>query len=147
MVGPPWAFPPPYSGNESFQAYLLIPLISTSSLPSRCFKNVILIRTWIIPTTVRKGVLFAVRSKVGRGTLFPVPFQMVFSHGPFGCWSFLHHCSPIPKILQRWRLPSRSIDWLLFLMSPALHTCPTPRYRDGGVNHPALTPYTLVLTH
>ena len=46
------------------------------------------------------------------------------------------HC----RILQRgWRLSSRSIDWSLFGMSPALHTCPTPRYRDGGVNHPVLT--------
>ena len=34
------------SGNESL-TYLLIPLISTSSLPFRCFENVI-IQTWII---------------------------------------------------------------------------------------------------
>ena len=54
------------------------------------------------------------------------------------------HC----RILQRgWHLSSRSIDWSLFWMSPALHTCPTPRYRDGGVNHPVLTPYTSVFTH
>ena len=51
------------------------------------------------------------------------------------------HC----RILQcGWHLSSRSIDWSLFWMSPALHTCPTPRC---GINHPVLTPYTSVFTH
>ena len=36
----------------------------------------------LFPTTVREGVLFFVRSKLGTTTLISWKFEIVFTHGP-----------------------------------------------------------------